>query len=263
MKLFKHLETLPWEMGSLIAITVFVLFAISGIILVRKTITVKNLRAHHDVAGFIFANLGVLYSVLLGFTVVNVQQRFDKARETTHIEASVLAQLYRDSEVFSEGNGRVIRNSIKNYLTAVIQDEWPKMAIKENSPKSEEALNNIWKAYYAMEFDSIKQQVWYAESISKLNQLTSSRLDRLMSSVDSLGPEMWASLILGGLLIVSFLWFFSLDSLLTHILMASILASVTAFLLFLIYSLDTSFAGDINIAPQAFENVLKSLKPDM
>lgn len=259
MNYFHLLESLSWELGSIIAIFTFVSFAILGIFIVRKTFSAKQLKAHHDVAGFVFANLGVLYSVLIGFTVVNVQQRFDKVKETTHMEASILTQLYRDSEVFSEAKGDNIRNAIKNYVLTVINNEWPSMAAGKPSEITEGALDKVWRAYYDLDFKDAKQQVWYSESIGKLNQLTGARIDRLMGSVESLGGEMWASLILGGLLIISFIWFFGLESLTTHILMATVLASVTAFLLFLIYSLDSSFSGDVNIGPDAFEKVLQTL----
>jgi len=48
------------QMGTLISIAVFAVFAVIGILIMRKTITVDKLKAHHDVAGVVFANLGVL-----------------------------------------------------------------------------------------------------------------------------------------------------------------------------------------------------------
>lgn len=259
MHIFKYLESVSWGVGSLIVIGVFIAFAVIGIVFVRKTATVKKFKEHHDVAGFVFANLGVLYAVLVGFIVVSVQQRFDRIQEIIYLEASILAQLNRDSEVFSEKDGTLIRTAIKNYVTSVINDEWPLMAEGQSSQKTADALNTIWRVYYDAEIKETKQQLWYAESISKLNQLMSSRLGRLMGTNESLGTEMWVSLIMGGLIIISFLWFFALESLTTHILMASMLAAVTAFLLFLIYSLDTSFSGSISIEPEAFKTVLNQL----
>lgn len=196
---------------------------------------------------------------MLGFTVVNVQQRFDKVKDNTHVEASILLQIYRDSEVFSPESGDLIRNAIKSYISNVVNDEWPLMADGKSSPKAEKSLDSIWRAYYDVEFEKAEQQTWYAESTSKLNQLMKVRVDRLVGSIESLGSEMWSSLILGGLLVISFLWFFGLDSLWAHILMASTIALSIAFLLFLIYSLDTTFSGGVNIAPEAFEKVLSHL----
>ncbi len=86
------------------------------------------------------------------------------------------------------------------------------------------------------------------------------RLQRLMGGAESLSSEMWTLLVVGALVMLAFLWFFSLENLAISILMASVLATSTAFLLFLIYSLDTAYSGQLAVPPEAFERVLKSFQ---
>ena len=102
--------------------------------------------------------------------------------------------------------------------------------------------------------------MWYAESITKLNELVNARLARLLGSEESLGPHTWTFLIFGGIMMVTFVCFFGLESLMSHILMIVTLATATAFLLFLIYSLDTAFTGEISIEPEALERVIHSFR---
>lgn len=258
MPIFQLLESFSWVVGAAAAVTIFVAFAIIGLLLVRKVISRKALREHHDVAGFVFANIGVLYSVLLGFTVVSVQQRFDKIKEISQIEASFLYELYRDAEVFPEKDRKAIRQALKNYSENVVNEEWNSMKTGLRDEKTVRALNQIWITYYDVNPVGKKQEIWYAESISKLNQLMTARLARLIGSEESLGNEMWTLLILGGIVVVSFIWLFGVENLTAHILMAAILAATTAFLLFLIYSLDTAFSGNISIPPEALERVIRS-----
>ena len=260
MILFQALENFSWILGTIIVSIVFVAFAICGILFVRKAIGIKNLKGHHDVAGYVFTNIGVLYSVLLGFTVVNVQQRFDKIRETAQIEAGYLAELYRDSEVFPASKGQEIRSNILTYMHNIIDYEWDSMNKGQQEPRTAESLRKIWKSYYTFEPSKESEKAWYAESLSKLNSIMSIRIARLVGSYESLGTEMWSMLILGGLVMISFIWFFGVENLYSHILMASILAATTAFLLFLIYSLDTAFTGDVSIPPNALKAVLESLE---
>lgn len=258
MFLFKGLEYLPWALGVSIIVCVFVVIANFGVFIVRKVVNVKTLKAHHDVAGFVFANLGVLYAVLLGFIVVNAQQRFDKISETAEVEASILQELYRDSNVFPTENKVQIRRSLYNYIDNVISEEWPSMSESVISIQTLHALNSIWTAYYDLTPRSTKEEIWYSQSISKLNDLMKVRLTRIIQSGESIGTEMWSLLIMGGIVIVSFMWFFGLDNLMSHMLMASILAATTAFLLFLIYSLDTPFSGAVSIQPEALERTVAS-----
>lgn len=259
MRIFRFIESLPWAFGALALVAIFVTFTVAGLYVVRNNFNHRGLRAHHDVAGFVFTNLGVLYAVLLGFTVVNVQQRFDKVKETAQVEASFLYQLYHDAEVLEEKERLAIREAIRSYGESVIHKEWHSMSEGKANPETQKALREIWKAYYDVNPSSQKQQIWYSESISKLNQLMSARISRLLGSEESLGSEMWTLLIIGGIVMVTFIWFFSIESFTAHLLMASILAASTAFLLFLIYSLDTAFSGDVTIPPEAMLRVLHAL----
>ena len=259
MNIIQLIESFPWLVGALCIVSIFVIFAISGILIIRSRISPKKLQVHHDVAGFVFTNLGVLYSVLLGFTVVNVQQRFDKIKEISQVEASYVAELYRNSAVFSESDRLVIREALKKYAKSILNDEWNTMSNGLPHPNTSEALQNVWQAYYNVNIADGKQTVWYQESINKLNQLMSARISRLQGGEESLGTEMWLLLVVGGILIVGFIWFFGLESMATHMLMASILAASIAFLLFLIYSLDTVFSGNVSIEPEALKRVVLSL----
>ena len=71
--------------GPLIAVSLFaawfwgillvgatVLLSVAGSLLVRRWATVEVLECHKEVAGFIYAVIGVLYAVLLGFTAIIV-----------------------------------------------------------------------------------------------------------------------------------------------------------------------------------------------
>lgn len=259
LNFLEKLETLPWVLGALILVFIFVSISAVGILIVRHFVDIKKLRSHHDVAGFVFANVGVFYSVLLGFTIVNVQQRFDKLNEVSLVEASYISELYRDAGVFPKEVHESIRNALKKYSESIIYDEWPKMAGNEESKPTIQAFNNIWKAYYAIEPKNKKEEIWYSESINKLNLLMNARFSRLLGSEESLGNEMWTLLIVGALLIICFMWFFGMESLTFHLLLSTVIAASVAFALFLIYSLDTAFTGTVQIPPEPYERVLISL----
>lgn len=257
MNIFDLFPGQSWVYNALAIVLLFVMFAIAGVLIVRKLFARQYLESHHEVAGYVFANLGVLYAVLLAFTVVNVQQRFDKINEITQVEAGYLIELYRDAEVFKAEDRARVRTNIKNYALSVLEDEWDIMSLGVTSIQTVEVLKQLWFSYYDIELQSKKQEIWYAVSIDKLNNLVNSRLARLIGSRESLGTEMWALLIIGGLTLITFFWFFGLESRTPHLLMASILAATIAFLLFLIYSLDTAFTGSIKVLPEAIEKVLQ------
>ncbi len=255
---FWYLEELPWSLGILVMVLIFISFAVFSIISVRRKTNSKHLKVHHDVSGFVFTNLGVLYAVLLGFNVVNVQQRFDKISQTVMMEAGYIAELYRDAEAFSEKDKSAIQSAIKDYTTSIINDEWKVTSEGKSHPITIKKLSAVWQAYYDTELASRKQEILYAESIHKLNDSVMTRLSRLMQGKESLGDEMWMMLILGGILMVVFVSFFSFEVLWLHFLLASFVAASIAFLLYLIYTLDTAFSGSVKINPEALEHVMSS-----
>ena len=215
MWIFESLQSVSWLTGTLIVVAIFVLFTTSGIFLVRKLVSIKNLKVNHDVAGYVFANLGVIYAVLLGFTVVNVQDRFNKLKDVVEHEAVILDQLYRDVEVFPEKNKNEARDAIEAYILSVITHEWGDMAKGNSSLNTALILKKIWRAYYKTEPTTNNQIAWYSESIGKLNQLMNVRLSRLLGSRESLGREMWSLLLLGGIAMLAFIWFFGVESITT------------------------------------------------
>jgi hypothetical protein len=52
---------------------------------VQRLVPVTVRREHNDVAGFIYAVLGVIYAVLLALVVIAVWEQFDRARITVEM----------------------------------------------------------------------------------------------------------------------------------------------------------------------------------
>src|SRR5215212_7764652 len=80
--------------------------AVGGLILVQRLVPIGVRRQHNDVAGFIYAVLGVTYAVLLGLMVVAVWEEWNAAARTADDEASSLAEIFwiADRMPDSEGN---------------------------------------------------------------------------------------------------------------------------------------------------------------
>jgi len=66
--------------------------------IVRRYIHFSILKKHHDLAGFVIGVFGVLYSVFLGFTIVNTQQNLN------HIISQVEEEAYLSESIFQSAN---------------------------------------------------------------------------------------------------------------------------------------------------------------
>jgi len=120
---------------SLLLIGGTVLLSIVGTLLVRRLIGVEVLERHNEVAGFIYAVIGVVYAVLLGFAAITVWERYDRALASVEQEANDLADLYRDAETFPGDVRAQIERQIRDYVGLAVEKEWPAMASGKSSPE--------------------------------------------------------------------------------------------------------------------------------
>src|SRR5262245_31490889 len=142
-----------WPQGALfwsllIVGGITVVAVVSGL-LVRHWVTVEVLERHNEVAGFIYAVIGVLYAVVLGFTAIIVWERFDEARGNVEREANELGDLFRNAQAFAAEDFREeLETNLRSYVRLVVEKEWPAMAKGESSPEAWDAINRIWQTYY-------------------------------------------------------------------------------------------------------------------
>src|SRR6478672_4060790 len=99
------------------------LLTVAGSLLVRRLITVEVLQRHNDVAGFIYAVIGVVYAVLLGFAAVTVWERYDRAQASVEQEANDLADLYRDAQTFPSDIRAELESRIRDYVQLAVEKE--------------------------------------------------------------------------------------------------------------------------------------------
>ena len=245
-----------WIISSILIIIPITAFTLLILWLIRKKVSLAALRKHHDVAGYVFSIIGVLYSVILGFTVINVQDRYNKADETVYTEATIMTDLYRDAVYFDEPSLTTIRANIRKYAEYVIHKEWGFPGDQARRMRADTIMQDLWKSYSKINLKDERTQIWYKQSISKLDSLMNARLSREFYSWENLSDMMWTILILGAIITVSFMFFFGLESLRLQMLMTSLLTVYLSFMLYLVFSLDHIFEGTVHVTPRAFEESL-------
>jgi len=239
--------------------------AIGGLILVQRSVPIAFRRQHNDVAGFIYAVLGVVYAVLLGFMVVAVWEEWNAAAVTTDEEATSLSEIFWIAGRMPESEGHHIQNLARSYARVVIDEEWPLMEQGRASPKAWDLLDEIRGDLLSFDPSTPAQQVLYEQGLERMRDLADARRDRLRDASQGVPSILWVVLIVGGIDVVGFTYLFGLDSTLIHLLMVAALALIIALVLFTVASLDFPFRGDITIHPDAMEQFLNSIensKPD-
>ena len=108
---------------GLLLMCAYMALAVGGLILVQRSVPFALRRQHNDVAGFIYAVLGVVYAVLLGLMVVAVWEAWDAAVATVDQEASELAEVFWVADRMPEPEGRHIQELVRSYARVVVNEE--------------------------------------------------------------------------------------------------------------------------------------------
>lgn len=245
---------------SLLFVVVSPAVAVWGALRVRRAVGPDVLARHNDVAGFIYAVLGVVYAVLLGFTAIVVWEQFRRAQEGVELEANALVDLYRNAQVFSPDVRDKIEVGLQDYARLVVEEEWPAMADGRAGSKTWQAYHVLWRTYHELEPQSEHQRTWYAESVQRLNQLGDQRRDRLLALRAEVPAVMWCVLLGTGAITIAFSFFFGAPSARAQGLMTAALAVTIGMVLLAILALEQPFAGISRLEPEAFEQVLGIMK---
>ncbi len=237
-----------------------ILLAVGGLALVQYLVPWQVRRQHNDVAGFIYAVLGVVYAVLLGFVTIVVWEDYEVAKTTTDDEANELAELFWLGRGLPDPQGERLQELAHSYARVVIDEEWPLMEQGRASPHAAAIAHEMRSTIYDFEPSNAAEQVLYEQGLERVHELVDERRLRLLEAREGMPDILWGVLVVGGIIVVGFTYLFGLENTRSHTLMIAALAAIIALVLFTIYALNHPFTGITRIKPDAFELVLDTFE---
>ena len=249
--------------GALVVCAVS-LAAVGGLEVVRRLVPSEARQKHNDVAGFIYAALGVIYAVLLALVVIAAWEGYERARVTVEDEANALAEIFWMAHWMPQPQGREVQEVARSYAQEVVDKEWPLME-QGRTPLMEDVqetptgwvlIDDLRTKLNAFEPDTKAEQDLHAEGLDEVQRLADARRMRLVAASESMPPILWVVLIFGGVVTVGFTYLFGLENTWAHRLMVASLAAVIALVLFTIGNLEYPFSGSTHVSPGAFELIL-------
>jgi hypothetical protein len=243
------------------------LVALVGFEVVHRLVPVASRQRHNDVAGFIYAALGVIYAVLLALVVISVWEEYQAASATVEQEANATAEIFWLGHELPEPEGTHLQELARSYAEEVVHKEWPLMAQGKQPPLEEEAgtpagwnlIDDIRATVHGFEPQTRAEEQLYAEGLNQVENLANARRTRLIASEEGVPGVLWSVLIFGGIAAVGFTYLFGLENTWAHRLMVVTLAAVIGLVLFTIGALGHPFAGGARIGTGFFELVLERM----
>jgi hypothetical protein len=250
------LSSLPlWLLIALIVVVPTALAMIAQV-LIRRWVGIETLVKNNEIAGFKFATVGVIYAVLLAFSVIVVWEKFNDAQTSVAEEAGATAALFR----YADGNepeAVALRAALVNYLKAAIDEEWPAMGLESEAHGVTQALNRLYSAAMALNQSGTRDTADMSEVFRQIDNVTAARRIRLHLATGLVPDVIWIALFAGALLTIGFTLFFGSENLLAQVSMTGVLSLLVTLGLVVIISLDHPFTGPVYIHADALSGVLE------
>ncbi|MBV8091654.1 MAG: DUF4239 domain-containing protein [Acetobacteraceae bacterium] len=234
-------------------------FATAGVWLGHRFLRGRIAEGHHEVLLALFQTGGTLHAVFLAFLVVAVWQSYDTARGNVAEEASALATLYRTSAGMEVNTGGELRKLLRQYVQAVIEDEWAVQAKSGSASPRARAAGLAMYRLFGREGLASKQNdsAINAAALEIIAQIQSDRNKRTLQSEDSLPAIIWFAAIGSGTIVLAMSFFLISEQVARQMILTSIIASTIALLLCTTFALSRPFFGPLALQPEPFKHSLQ------
>jgi hypothetical protein len=220
-------------------------------LLIRRVVHKPSGESHNEVAGFIFATVGVLAAVLLAFIVFALWEGYGTAERATAQEAATVLATARYATTMPEPMRHEMLDQLHRYSEVVLNSEWKTMT-EESGRAGDQVIADLVSTY-----DKLQPASAYDQAATLLSDLSIARTQRILSSQAVLPAVFWFVLIGASLVTVIFAFVLYMENARVHALMVALLAGILGLCLWLILEVNQPFAGAVQVPKDAFEHALQ------
>jgi hypothetical protein len=243
---------------------VSVVLSVLGTLLFRKRFGHEHLSRHNDVAGFIFAVIGVIYAVLIAFVVLVVWEEYQEANHTLENESNTISAMLVLSDGFNQDYSKEFKNKLKIYLDDIINKDWKIMTsnsslINMNTKPSDKSYIALREIIYKYQEKTVNEKILIDKLINNIETLASARRMRFYSTKNVVPGFLWFVMIFGAVLVIAFSMLFSSVNLWAQIVMISILSMSISLVLLLIFEMNHPYIGLVKLEPDCYKAILETI----
>ncbi|MDO8281774.1 MAG: DUF4239 domain-containing protein [Thermodesulfovibrionia bacterium] len=249
----------PLSMSVIIIMALSVAVPWLAVCLIRRIWQHPAFKENNELVGFTYAVYGLIYGVLLAFTIVVAWQRFETTEKLVMYETTLLSELWRDSITARPFIRDDIQKNLTAYTRSVIDDEWPAMAASGKAhPKTEAIYEHLWAITYIFEPKTKIQETYMNHYLGRMNELSGTRRLRILHSRMEVHSVLWMVLLIGAVPTVAYSLLFSSKHAWVQIVIMGCIMLIVMLGLLVTLSLQHPFSGDVRIEPEAFRDLLDS-----
>jgi hypothetical protein len=259
--MFESLFDVPLWIAGLVIIGTLCLFAVTGLLLIRRKVhpRLHVAGADSDFTGAMLQSVMVFYGLAVALIAVSVWQTYSDTSKVVSAEATSLAASYRDVSGYPQPVRLQLQQELREYTRYVIEEAWPLQQHGKVPVGGVESMNRFQSILISFEPATEGQKLLHAETLAAYNQMIHARRLRLDAVNTGLPSVMWAVVLVGAFIGLSASFFFKVEDLRLHVIEVLLLAVFVGLIIFMILSLDRPFRGDLGIRADAYQLVYDQL----
>ncbi len=235
--------------------------AIAVLIYLRRHIPYDKYKENHEVGGFLFNALGLIYAVIVAFVIYVSWSEYTEAVNYSEAEITALRSIYHNSKSFRPDVTEKIRTAIVSYTEAVIKDEWKLLGEGKVSEKARNEHLKLWNLVLTEpELKHIETDAVFQQCLVDLDELSKARVMRIATSRKNIPFVVWTVIMIGALTSVGFSLFFGTRDLKIQATMTALFAMTNALIMLLIFFLDHPFSGETGLSSDAYKEFLEVIR---
>lgn len=248
-------HTLPNWLYCTVVVSMFVVFSLTGQIVVRRFLPRWfGDKDYNDVVGQFLSACGVFFGITLGLLSVGTWENYAAVDAAVTQEATDIGVIYRIVTNYPEPHRTVLTEDLRAYTRHEIDVAWPKQRQGITPGPGGNAILSRFHSYLtSVEPKTEAQKILFAEAQHRFGNMTEARRQRLASVTTQLPPLVWIVVIGGSALNLSLMWLFVVENKRLHDVLTTILACVLGLLVFLLAVMDFPFRGEFSVGPDSFE----------
>ncbi|MFI6348519.1 DUF4239 domain-containing protein [Streptomyces sp. NPDC050560] len=206
-----------------------------------------------DVIEYMTMMIGVVYAIVLGLAIAGVWEERSAAQDHVHAEAQALHEISERVRSYPPAVRDRVRADVNAYVHQVVGAEWDTMAsdgtlTKRGTTLLAKVRHDVTDYEPASDFE--------AQAYQPLLDQVMAADDARSARADAAGPTMpgtvWFGLVAGGVVTVGMLFVLQIRRTGREVLLAGLFSALIAFLLFLIWDLDTPYARGLSASTEPF-----------
>ncbi|GGZ29285.1 bestrophin-like domain [Streptomyces poonensis] len=238
---------------AMVTVGVTALLAVAGSVLVRRRYPAVVEGEHNDMVGVTLGMFGAIYGIILAFVIVTLWTQMDDTQTIVASEATDAALIARDAAAFPAPVRARLDSALSGYVHAVVEKQWPLLrAGKPSYGTTESHLRDAFEVLQAYEPKSRREQVFYQEAVTNINDIAAQRRARLTMAEQELPPLLQVLAFGGAFVLIPLTFLYGVRSLRIQLLFVASVAVLIGFSLLLVLVLDRPFAGELSVSPAPY-----------